>query len=560
MSGSRLSLSLSRASSPRRFGLPPASKKVYGSQGGEAVRPRGAGGSPAGRRASGDGVAGKIFISYRREDAKAEAARLRDRLADAFGAANVFMDVDNLRPGERFDLKLKDALAETDVFLAAIGPRWSELLAARMESGEHDYVRAEIAAALARKITVIPVLMDRAPMPRAASLPGDMRDLALYQKHDIAHESFGRDAAALIGAIKEGRRARSKPLAAPWKPLAALAAVAAGAAAYVLTPPKGPDPAPQPVVVQPPRETPKPAPAPSPPPRQEAAAQPRACGGGAVPVALATGEKRCIEPGSGAGFKDCPDCPEMAIVPAGNFAMGSPDGVTPVTGLDGRSEPGAIAPKEEARDGDEGPRHRVKFEKPFALGRFAVTFAEWDACVAAKDCGEYKPDDRGWGRGDRPVINVSWDDAKAYVAWLSKKTGKSYRLLTEAEREYAARAGTASPYWWGSSITHERANYSAAAGKTLPVKSFEPNPWGLYQVHGNVWEWVEDCWRNNYNGAPSDGSAWTGGGCSSRVLRGGSWISNPRDLRAADRDSDGPQYRGIDRGFRVALGWQDLNR
>ncbi|MFZ1110493.1 MAG: TIR domain-containing protein [Rhodomicrobium sp.] len=221
-------------------------------------------------------MAGKIFINYRREDARAEAARLHDRLAAAFGAANVFMDVDNLRAGERFDLKLQKALAETDVFLAVIGARWSELLAARVESGEHDYVREEIAAALARKISIIPVLADRAPMPRAADLPGDIRDLVLHQKHDVVHESFGRDAAALIQAIKAARRARSKPLAVPWTPIMALALAAAGASAHFLLPARMPDPAPS-AIAEPPKrkQDPKPAPAPSTPPRQVAEAEPQ---------------------------------------------------------------------------------------------------------------------------------------------------------------------------------------------------------------------------------------------------------------------------------------------
>jgi len=153
-------------------------------------------------------VAGKIFVNYRRDDAKAEAARLHDRLAQTFGAANVFMDIDNLLPGERFDLRLKEALAGTDVFLAVIGARWLTLLEARAGSGERDYVREEIAAALAAKIVVIPVLMDRAPLPKAASLPEDIRELALYHKHDVVYESFGRDVQALIVAIETHRQAR----------------------------------------------------------------------------------------------------------------------------------------------------------------------------------------------------------------------------------------------------------------------------------------------------------------------------------------------------------------
>jgi formylglycine-generating enzyme required for sulfatase activity len=256
-----------------------------------------------------------------------------------------------------------------------------------------------------------------------------------------------------------------------------------------------------------------------------------------------------ITPGSGESFKDCADCPEMAAAPSGSFTMGSP-----------QSEP--------ERYDDEGPQHKVTIAEPFAAGKFAVTFAQWDACVAAGGCGGYKPGDNGWGRGDRPVVNVSWDDAKAYVAWLSKKTGKTYRLLTEAEREYVTRAATApgkeTPFWWGSSITPERANYdgnSTYAGggaqgeyrqKTAPVKSFEPNPWGLYQVHGNVWEWVEDCWADDYANAPRDGSAITSAECAVRVARGGSWLSEAKLLRAAVRSKGEPGDRHNSLGFRVA--------
>ena len=249
-----------------------------------------------------------------------------------------------------------------------------------------------------------------------------------------------------------------------------------------------------------------------------------ACDGLLVSVAM--GARPCIKPGSGQSFKDCADCPEMVIAPSGSFTMGSPP----------REIDDLVREYKFDWYKNEGPQHKVTIPKPFAVGQFAVTFAEWDACVAAGGCGGYKPEDQGWGRGDRPVINVSWDDAKAYVAWLSKKTGKSYRLLSEAEREYVARAGTATPFWWGSSITPEQANYNGnyvyAGGqkgeyrsKTLPVKSFKPNPWGLYQVHGNVYDWVEDCYHDSYNGAPTDGSAWTSGDCTYRVLRGGSWYS-----------------------------------
>jgi formylglycine-generating enzyme required for sulfatase activity len=210
----------------------------------------------------------------------------------------------------------------------------------------------------------------------------------------------------------------------------------------------------------------------------------------------------------------------------------------------------------------EGPQHPVTFARPFAVGRFAVTFAEWDACVADGGCSGYIPKDDGWGRGRRPAINVSWEDANAYAAWLSAKTGKSYRLPSEAEREYATRAGTTTPFWWGAAISPKQANYNGTyiygegpvgpyRQRTLPVDSFQPNRWGLYQVHGNVWEWTQDCWHKNYAGAPSDGSAWESEGCGYRMVRGGSWTNYPGDLRASERGRFVPDFRGNAQGFRL---------
>jgi formylglycine-generating enzyme required for sulfatase activity len=252
------------------------------------------------------------------------------------------------------------------------------------------------------------------------------------------------------------------------------------------------------------------------------------------------------KPAVGDTLQDCANCPEMVVVPAGRFMMGSPS-------------------DEPERSNDEGPQHHVTIAKPFAVGKYAVTFAEWDVCVADGGCGGYKPEDQGWGRADRPVINVNWDDAKAYVKWLSGKTGKTYRLLSEAEREYVARAGTTTPFWWGSSITPIQANYDGSVNpykgggkkgeyrqRTVPVKSFTPNRWGLYQVHGNVWEWTEDCWNANYDDAPTDGSANTAGDCNNRVVRGGSWIDSPRTLRAAFRLGNATDFRNNNLGFRVA--------
>ena len=245
-------------------------------------------------------------------------------------------------------------------------------------------------------------------------------------------------------------------------------------------------------------------------------------------------------------------CPKMVAVPPGSFRMGSPSG-------------------EAKRVDNEGPVHTVTITYTFAVSIHEVTFAEWDHCAAQGGCssGIYSPHDESWGRRDRPVINVSWHDAKAYVDWLSERTGKPYRLLTEAEWEYAARAGTATPFHFGNTISAGQANYDGrylypsiddydAAGtyrnQTIPVGSFPANKFGLHDVHGNVWEWVEDCWHEDYEGAPADGSAWTAGGdCSLRVIRGGSWFDFPWYLRSALRGRVSADVPSRYYGFRVAL-------
>ena len=227
-------------------------------------------------------------------------------------------------------------------------------------------------------------------------------------------------------------------------------------------------------------------------------------------------------------FRDCPECPEMVVVPAGSFDMGSPS-------------------REDGHSADEGPVHRVTISKPLAVGIYEVTFREWEACRRAGGCS-HSPDDRRWGRGDRPVINVSWEDAQQYVRWLSRETGEEYRLPSESEWEYAARGGTTEPFHFGSTISAQQANYDAnfvyGTGRkgryrkrTVPVGTFPSNAFGLHDVHGNVFEWVEDCWHADYQRAPSDGSAWTrGDDCGRRVWRGGSWNDVPGNLRSANRD------------------------
>jgi formylglycine-generating enzyme required for sulfatase activity len=230
-------------------------------------------------------------------------------------------------------------------------------------------------------------------------------------------------------------------------------------------------------------------------------------------------------------FRDCPDCEELVVVPAGEFDMGS------------------------TQSPSEGPVHHVVIGKAFAIGRKEVTFAEWDQCVAAGPC-KFSPGDQGWGRGDRPVIDVSWDDAKDFIEWLSKKTGQSYRLPTEAEWEYAARAGSATPYWWGKDIGsgHAKCEDCGAdpARQTAPTGSFRPNAFGLFDTAGNAAEWVQDCWNSSYKGAPQDGSAWTSGDCSLRVLRGGSFANKATALRSAARFRYDEDVRYYANGFRVA--------
>jgi len=237
-----------------------------------------------------------------------------------------------------------------------------------------------------------------------------------------------------------------------------------------------------------------------------------------------------------ASFHECAkDCPEMIVIPAGGFTMGS-------------------SAFEQGRYANEGPQHKVTIARPFAASKFDVTFADWEACVSVGGCPQVTYG--GMGRDTKPVINVTWDDAQTYVAWLCKMTGQPYRLLTEAEWEYAARAGTTTAYYWGDEIGKGNANCNRCGSKwdaeqTSPVGSFKPNAFGLYDMAGNVWQWGQDCYHDDYNGAPTDGSAWTSGDCSRRVVRGGSWTVVPQDLRAAYRYGGASDFRSVSLGFRV---------
>jgi formylglycine-generating enzyme required for sulfatase activity len=241
-----------------------------------------------------------------------------------------------------------------------------------------------------------------------------------------------------------------------------------------------------------------------------------------------------------AGLIDPPPEPQMERIKAGRFSMGSP-----------KSDPEA--------DPSEFDQHLVSIQRPFLIGRYEVTFKEYDEFV--RITGKRSPDDSGWGRDNRPVINVSWEDAVAYAKWLSMMTGKRYRLPTEAEWEYAARAGTETAYWWDNKVGQNHANCTGCGSQwdskqTVPVGSFKPNPWRLHDTAGNVYEWVQDCWHKNYAGAPEDGSkVWEtegSGDCALRVIRGGSWGGRPGDVRSAFRGGLVPVYRNYLLGFRLA--------
>ncbi len=325
-------------------------------------------------------MATKIFINYRRGDVRSDAARIRDRLAAVFGARNVFMDVENLVAGQRFDMALHKELAQCDVLLAMIGPRWLDLLKERQGSGEGDLVREEITTALKRAIPIIPVLIDRTPLPRPDELPEELRNLVMYHKHDITHEHFGREVEELIAAIKAnspaGAEDQNSGGARKWGLMAAGAAaaiaIAVFSAQYAGVPlpwlksggagASSGDRASVSVDES----------------RQKGSASGSQKTTALDPAVEARKREEAAMVRPGRVFRDCQDlCPEMVVIGAGEFSMGSANG-----------------------EEDEKPVHKVTISKPFAVGTHEVTFAEWDACVTDGGC-QNKPD-ADWGR-DKPA-------------------------------------------------------------------------------------------------------------------------------------------------------------
>ena len=257
----------------------------------------------------------------------------------------------------------------------------------------------------------------------------------------------------------------------------------------------------------------------------------------------------------GETFRDCDHCPEMVVIPPGEFVMGSPEG-------------------EAGRYDNEGPQHTVRIARAFALGRLEVTIEQWGACVAERGCTERGGIDGEAVVAGSPAIEVSWLEAKEYVGWLARKTEKPYRLASESEWEYVARAGTTAARFWGEAAdagcqfanAHDQTSREVnlqfvwtphgcddGFGGPAPAGSFAANDFGAHDMLGNVSEWVEDCWNDTYAGAPPDGAAWMSGNCKSRILRGGSWRNAPRVVRAAFRIRSGIGYHGGDIGLRVAL-------
>jgi formylglycine-generating enzyme required for sulfatase activity len=259
------------------------------------------------------------------------------------------------------------------------------------------------------------------------------------------------------------------------------------------------------------------------------------------PYVLDLAAEQALKPKS--TFRECsPEqardyCPEMIVIPPGSFLMGSIN-------------------TENGHDINESPQHPVGIVKPFAVSKFELTFDEWDTCVRYGDCAP-GISDSGFGRGNQPVINLTLYDARQYIAWLSKITSKPYRLLTEAEYEYATRAGTQTAYPWGEELGENNANCKGCGSQwdykqTAPVGSFAPNDFGLYDMDGNVFEWVEDCYFPNHDNAPSDGSARTTGDCSRYVVRGAAWNFSSVSVRSAARSRSASGSRASFIGFRVA--------
>jgi len=526
-----------------------------------------------------------VFISYRREITAGEARALYNDLVDRLGKNSVFMDVDSIALGRDFRSALQSTLASCDLMLVLIGRNWADV---KDEQGRTrlqnpgDFVRLEIEAALKRDIVVMPVLVQGAHMPAAEQLPPEINDLAYRNGFELSHTRWesdigemmrrlGLDAPNVAGEVKQsasfaaapnasiaptaraggpGRRVLSRPINLTRRQtlgIAALGAVGAGAAIVA-------------------------------PSIRRLLSKPRLQTIAFDAVAVDTKGVRSPPEehtaklfteglGLGAGL-------DMVLIPGGSFTMGSP--------LD-----------ELERQANESPQHHVTIA-PFFMSASPITQAQWAAAVLAHPNPirrNLDPNPSFFKGIDLPVESITWNQAEEFCLRLAELTGRAYRLPSEAEWEYACRAGTISPFHFGPTITPELANYCGTGGavcgesdgksiasdvygetrytsgsygqgpigifrgKTTRAGTFPRNRFGLYDMHGNVWEYCRDLWSANYAEAPLDGSAnLSGPPDGQRMLRGGSWSHNPAICRSSYRDSIAPDYSGWQGriGLRVA--------
>jgi formylglycine-generating enzyme required for sulfatase activity len=498
-----------------------------------------------------------IFIGYRREDTADVAGRVYDALEARFGRKRVFKDVDNLRPGADFGAYIKSVLPQCRVALILIGPNWvsaADEEARRRLDDPNDWVRIEVETALGLDgLDVVPVLVNGARMPKAEELPRSLQPLlrrhaATIRRDPDFRDDIGRLATALRSSVRTGfldleaiggdRRpfaAAATPQTGRVRGVISLGAVGVVLLGVMLWSPwnngdPGPsEPAEQGAVTE------------APPGAAAAEALPQQ-GGQSTPVQ---------PPPAALPSADAPMQQRVQTAPPPSAETPPPAEPAPARAINEqpRAAEAVATPPPQTRTSPP-PAPSVRVIEPemvripgqnFEVGRYEVTFEEWDACVADDGCNGYTPADYGWGRGRRPVINVSWEDAQAYTQWLSGRTGQQYRLLTSAEWEIAARAGSTRDFSWGEDppVCDPNARTGANFGgcpdrRTQPVGSFRPNRFGLYDVHGNVAEWVQDAEGGN------------------RVLRGGSLDRNPLQLRFADWDSNAPTRRYRNLGFRLA--------
>jgi len=507
-------------------------------------------------------MAAPVFVSHSSKD----LARVRTLVSalEARGVACWFSERD-IAAGDNYGDAIVDAIERAPAMVLVFSHN----------ANDSDEIKKEVALASQRRITVAPVRIEDVQPSKAFRYELATRNwIDLFPDTEAGVARLSDRLASIVGAAPEGATAAPTPKLAPIppqqpSPLPAprrLLVVAAGAVAaiavagavlwFTIRPPPPVPPAPVAAPTQPAPATPVAT------PTQSASATPIAAPIQPTPVtpvaapaskpapSLSIGPAPTIaadDPG-GEVFKECDHCPEMVVVPAGKAMLGSPIG-------------------ESGRQTTEMTPHEVDVAKPFAVERATITFDEWDACLAEGGCANWRPGDYGFGRSGQPVIFVSWNDAQGYVDWLKRKTGQRYRLLSEAEWEYAARGCVDlkcphAPFWFGA-ITPEIAVYdsrysyqgspkAAPALKTAPAESGKPNPFGLYNILGNVRQWTADCWNATPSSAPSNGAPVTIGDCTAHATRGGSWDDKPAELRAAARSWESADERSPYVGFRVA--------